>query len=75
MSIIFLFETSFILRFQVAKKAYESVMVIRPRRPTTEEFFEFEKEAMRLSSQLNDYKWPEDTEVRAETRRPELNIN
>ena len=46
-----------------AKHAYESVMVIRPRRPTTDEFFDFEKEAMRLSLTLYNYTWPINSEV------------
>ena len=56
-------ETSNFLQFKAAKKAYESVMVILPRRPTTEEFFDFEKQAIELSAQLYGYKWPEDAEV------------
>ena len=50
-------------QLQEAKKAYESVMVVTPRRPTTEEFFEFEKHAMGLSSELYDYQWPQGSEV------------
>ena len=38
-------------------------MIIRPRRPTTEEFIEFEKEIMRRAVDRYDYVWPERSEV------------
>ena len=39
-------------------------MVVRPRRPTTDKFFSFEKEVMDRAVDRYDYVWPERAEVR-----------
>ena len=43
--------------FKEAKKAYQSVMVVRPRRPISEEYLEFEKEVMQRSLDEFGYVW------------------
>ena len=43
--------------------AYHSVMVIRPRRPTTQEFLDFEKDVMDRAVELYSYPWPPNAEV------------
>ncbi|KAH3838481.1 hypothetical protein DPMN_111891 [Dreissena polymorpha] len=48
---------------QTARKAYESVMVIRPRRPVTAEFEHFEKEVKRRSPIEYNYTWQDGHEV------------
>ena len=53
----------FVTSFQAAKEAYHSVMVIRPRRPVTENFLEFEQEVMKRAVDKYNYPWPEDAEV------------
>ena len=57
------FRQVLLLYLQTAKEAYHSVMIIRPRRPTTEKFIEFEKEIMRRAVDRYDYVWPERSEV------------
>ena len=49
---------------QDAKKAYESVMAIGPRRPVTAEFLEFEKHAMERATDVYGYVWQTGAEVR-----------
>ncbi|XP_053380189.1 atrial natriuretic peptide receptor 1-like [Mercenaria mercenaria] len=46
-----------------ARLAYQSVMVIRPRRPTTQEFFEFEQDVKDRALTEYNYTWREDHEV------------
>ena len=53
----------YLFDFQEAKRAFESVMMIRPRRPVTDEFLDFEKEAMKRATDHYGYVWPEGAEV------------
>ena len=50
---------------QAVRKAYESVLVVSPRRPTTNEFLEFEKEVIRRALSVYNYTWSEKEEVSA----------
>ena len=49
--------------FQEAKEAYQSVMVARPRRPTTDEFFQFEQRVFELALTMHNYSWRSGSEV------------
>ena len=42
---------------QDAKHAYESVLVVSPRRPEDEEFLHFEREAMRIAASRYGYSY------------------
>ena len=48
---------------QEAREAYHSVMVVRPRRPISQEFLEFEQNVFELAYTLNNYTWPAGAEV------------
>ena len=48
---------------QEAKKAFQAVMIIRPRRPVSAEFFILEKEVMASAWTLYNYTWAGGSEV------------
>lgn len=48
---------------QEAKEAYESLLIVRPRRPVSVEFIELEKIVMQQALVLYNYTWPEGAEV------------
>lgn len=50
--------------FQEAKQVYEHVLVVRPRRPVSEDFEQFEEKVKSLAASEYNYTWPPDNEVR-----------
>jgi len=49
--------------FQEARKAYEHVFVIRPLRPVSQQFYQFEDDVKRLAKSEYNYTWKDDSEV------------
>ena len=45
-------------------------MVIKTRRPVTEEFLEFETEVMKRATEVYGYVWPKDSEVNYNKKNP-----
>ena len=58
-----LYYECFNMYLQEAKKAFQAVMIIRPRRPVSAEFFILEKEVMASAWTLYNYTWAEGSEV------------